>query len=98
MALLVNTAGAAAPFPPEKSSPEAVSFAILSFNSKMIRWAIFLPMPWAAVRDLASSVTMAMASPSGVLAERMASAALGPTPDTPSSSLKLFSSFWVAKP
>ena len=35
---------------------------------------------------------------SGVLAERMASAALGPTPDTPSSSLKLFSSFWVAKP
>ena len=41
---------------------------------------------------------MAMARDSGVVADRMASAALGPTPLTPSSILKLFSSFCVAKP
>ena len=41
---------------------------------------------------------MAIASVSGVPTDKMASAALGPTPDTLMSSLKLFSSFWVAKP
>ena len=39
--------------PPEKSSPvAALSLAILSFSSRMIRWAIFLPTPGAAVRAL----------------------------------------------
>ena len=36
---------------------------------------------------------MAMARDSGVAEDRMARAALGPTPETPISSLKLFSSF-----
>ena len=76
----------------------ALSRAILSFSSRMIRWAIFLPTPGAAVRLFSSPVTMAMARDSGVAAERMASAALGPTPLTPISSLKLFSSLAVAKP
>ena len=92
-------AGALAAPPPEKSSPvAALSLAILSFSSRMIRWAIFLPMPGAAVRLFSSPVTMAMARDSGVEVDRMARAALGPTPETPISSLKLFSSFWVAKP
>ena len=64
----------------------------------MIRWAIFLPMPGAAVSALASSVTTASASCWGVMADRIASAALGPTPDTLMSSLKLRSSFWSMKP
>ena len=72
--------------------------ASLSFSSRMMRWAIFLPMPGAAVRAFSSPITTAMARLAGVLAERMDSAALGPTPETPSSSLKLWSSLWLAKP
>ena len=64
----------------------------------MMRWAIFLPMPGAAVRAFSSPVTMAMAKDSGVPAESTARAALGPTPETPMSSLKVASSFCVAKP
>ena len=76
----------------------ALSLAILSFSSRMIRWASFLPTPGAAVKLFSSPVTMAMARDSGVEVERMARAALGPTPLTAISSLKLFSSFAVAKP
>ena len=35
---------------------------------------------------------------SGVPEDKMASAAFGPTPDTPSNSLKLFNSLCVEKP
>ena len=54
--------------------------------SRRMRWAIFLPIPWATVRAFSSPVMMAVANPSGVVAERMESAALGPTPETPMSS------------
>ena len=42
-------------------------------------------MPWATVRAFSLPVMMAVASPSGVVEERMDSAALGPTPETDSS-------------
>ena len=45
----------------------------------------FLPMPWATVRAFSLPVMMAVANPSGVVEERMDSAALGPTPETDSS-------------
>ena len=64
----------------------------------MMRWAIFLPTPCAAVSAFSSPITTAMANCCGVVADRMDSAALGPTPDTPISSLKLRSSLWLTKP
>ena len=64
----------------------------------MMRWAIFLPIPGAAVRAFSSPITTAMDSCCGVVDDRMDSAALGPTPDTPMSILKLRSSLWLAKP
>ena len=64
----------------------------------MMRWAIFFPTPGAAVRAFSSPVTMAIARASGVLEDKIASAALGPTPETPIRCLKLFSSLWAAKP
>ena len=72
--------------------------ASLSFSSRMMRWAIFLPMPWATVRAFSSPVMMLRARLAGVLADRMDSAALGPTPDTEVSCWNRFSSSWVAKP
>ena len=59
----------------------------------MIRWAIFLPMPGATVRASSSPVITLMARDSGVAADRMDRAALGPTPDTPMSIWKQLSSF-----
>ena len=64
----------------------------------MMRWAIFLPMPGAAMSAFSSPVMTAIASPCGVQTESIASAAFGPTPETPMSCLKLPSSPCVAKP
>ncbi len=64
----------------------------------MMRWAIFLPMPGAAMSAFSSPVMTAIASPCGVQTERIASAAFGPTPETLMSCLKLPSSPCVAKP
>ena len=55
-------------------------------------------MPWATVRAFSSPVMMLMARDSGVAADRMESAALGPTPDTEVRSWKQLSSFSVEKP
>ena len=64
----------------------------------MIRWAIFFPIPCATVSAFSSPVMMDMASPSGVVADRMDSAAFGPTPETPMSSSKQLRSSSVEKP
>ena len=63
-----------------------------------MRWASFFPTPGAAVSAFSSPVMTAIVRVSGVPTERMASAAFGPTPETPMSSLKLLSSCSVAKP
>ena len=57
------------------------AMSILSFNSRMIRWAIFLPTPWAAVRSFSSPVITARVKFCGP-ADRIAIAAFGPTPLT----------------
>ena len=85
--------------PAEAGRPiSCVSLAILSFNSRRMRWASFFPTPGAAVSAFSSPVMIAIVRCSGVPTERMASAAFGPTPETPMSSLKLLSSCSVAKP
>lgn len=63
-----------------------------------MRWAIFFPMPGAAVSAFSSPVTMDRARFWGVVADRTDRAALGPTPETPMSIRKLFSSAWEEKP
>ena len=55
-------------------------------------------MPGATVRAFSSPERMAMDSASGVCAESMESAALGPTPETPMSRSKLRFSLFEAKP
>ena len=55
-------------------------------------------MPWATMRAFSLPVMMAVASPSGVVAERMDRAALGPTPETAMSIWKQLRSFSVEKP
>ena len=62
------------------------AMAILSFSSRMMRWAIFLPTPWAAVSIFSSPVMTARVKFWGPPAERMDMAALGPTPLTEVSS------------
>ena len=70
---------------PEMLSPAAemlCPLASLSLSSNITRWAIFFPTPWAAVSAFSSPVMMLRARFSGVEEERIASAALGPTPET----------------
>ena len=63
----------------------------------MIRWAVLGPTP-GAFTALASPAAMASISRWGVVVERMARAALGPTPDTPMRSRKHRSSSSLKKP
>ena len=57
-----------------------------------------LPMPGALVSAFSSPLSTASASPSGVLDERIDSAAFGPTPEMPSSNSKQCFSLLLAKP
>ena len=59
---------------------------LYGFSSRMIRWAIFLPMPWAAVSIFSSPVITARVKFWGPPADKMEIAALGPTPLTEVSS------------
>ena len=63
-----------------------------------MRWASLGPTPLAAVNALWSPEEAARATFSGLITDRMASAALGPTPDTPVSILKQARWSSVAKP
>ena len=55
-------------------------------------------MPGAAMSAFSSPVITAIANACGVQTDKIASAAFGPTPETPMSCLKLPSSPCVAKP
>ena len=63
-----------------------------------MREAIFLPTPCAIVSVFSSCVNTASVSWSGVMTDKMASAAFVPTPETVSSSSKQRSSSRVEKP
>ena len=55
-------------------------FFTRSFNSSTMRCASFGPTPLAFVNFLLSPEAAAMATPSGVISDKMESAAFGPTP------------------
>ena len=83
---------------PEKPVPAASPLPTLSFNSSVMRWASFGPTPAALVNALWSPLDAASAIFSGVMMDKMDSAALGPTPVTPVSILKQSRCSSAAKP
>src|SRR5581483_6988265 len=83
-----------------RSPPSSVTPArlIFSFSSSTTRCAVFRPTPGIAWKRFTSSRAIARASSAGVEPDTIASATLGPTPFTPSSSSKSSRSAVVAKP
>ena len=79
-AVLSAAIGTAAGMP--ESPLVSCCLASLSLSSRQMRWAIFLPTPGARVSSLASPVMIDRASWLVGAVLRIASAALGPTPDT----------------
>src|SRR5262249_37940161 len=82
------------------SSPSSTRSAAssFSFSSSTTRWAVFRPTPGIAWNLRTSSLAIARRSSAGVEPETIASATLGPTPDTPSSSSNNVRSSVVEKP
>ncbi|MPN35944.1 hypothetical protein SDC9_183449 [bioreactor metagenome] len=89
---------AAAPCKSASEMPSARPLPTLSLSSSTMRWPSFGPTPLAAVNAFASPADTASATRSLGNTDKMASPALGPTPDTLVSSRNICRSASVAKP
>ena len=78
--------------------PDPSTGPMRSFNSNMIRWAPFCPMPGIVVSDLTSSPPIAARNASGLSTASMDWANLGPTPLAVCSNSKVCFSSSLAKP